>query len=152
MYIYRLCKRKYAGDLSGAGAKIAGGRWNNKGTAILYTSETASLCLLEVLVHIPSIFLPKNMVLTTIHIPDDIEILTLPIDTLPEKWYVNPPPSKLQYIVKKWVDHNDSLILKVPSAIVTQESNFLINPNHQDFSSVIVEEIVDFPLDKRLSE
>ena len=110
MLVYRLSKKQYANDLSGTGAKIAGGRWNKKGTAILYTSSAVSLCLLEVIVHIPLSFLPKNMVLSTIEIPDNTTIKTYTVNDLPKDWNANPGPSRLQYFTKSWIEKSEFLI------------------------------------------
>lgn len=140
----------YANDISGMGAKIAGGRWNKKGIAVLYTSNAISLCLLEILVHIPASFIPKNMVLVTIDVPDNCSISTINGADLPKGWNTTPAPSKLQYFTKPWLDSNIDLMLRVPNAIVPAEFNFLINPYHHDFNRVKVVDISDFCFDTRL--
>lgn len=86
MKVFRLCKAKYNGDLSGKGAELFGGRWNNKGVALLYTSDSVSLCTLEVVVHSEQGDVPRNYVLHTFEIPDDLPILEVAIENLPPDW------------------------------------------------------------------
>ena len=71
MEVFRLSTAKYANDLSGTGAKLHGGRWNQKGEAVLYTSGSRALALVEVLVHLTNAFLPLNYQLISIYIPDN---------------------------------------------------------------------------------
>jgi RES domain-containing protein len=72
MHVYRIAKTAFINDLSGMGAKIYGGRWNKKGTALIYASENRSLAFLELLVHLPLSLMPKELSIATIHIPDKI--------------------------------------------------------------------------------
>ena len=79
MKVFRLCNRQFSNDLSGKGAELFGGRWNNKGTAILYASESRALCLTEVLVHATSKSIPDDYHLVTIELPDNYSIVHLKI-------------------------------------------------------------------------
>ena len=85
MEVFRLSKAQYASDLTGTGAKLAGGRWNRAGVAVLYTSSSRALATLEVLVHIPAFYVPFDYVLSSIWIPDD-SIQVLDIKLLPADW------------------------------------------------------------------
>ncbi len=90
MIVYRLIKEKYKNDLSGKGAEKAGARWNSKGKAMLYTSESRSLCTAEVAVHTPLGNIPLNYFLIEIEIPDNIKFTELKKEDLPPDWKALP--------------------------------------------------------------
>ena len=149
MLVYRIAKQKYIHDLTGIGAKTVGGRWNPKGIAILYTSLSRSLSVLEVLVHLPAAFFPKDMSMATLELPENC-FKTIKIDSLPEDWNTFPPKPALHNITIQWIEENKYLALKVPSSIVTGEYNVLINSLHPDFLKVIVKHVDPFSFDTRL--
>ena len=93
MIVYRFCRKAYANDLSGRGAELNGGRWNSKGTAMIYTSPSRALCLVEIMVHIPAGIIPKDFHLVSILIPDNTDVITLGLKDLPENWNKNPVPA-----------------------------------------------------------
>ncbi len=146
---FRLTTAKYANDLSGTGARLHGGRWNQKGDAVLYTSGSRALALVEVLVHLTNAFLPLNYQLITIYIPDD-SILEFPLKSLPKDWKSIEPNESTKKIAAKWLAENEYLALKVPSVVVEGEHNFLINPLHADFSKIKVLKTEPFSFDDRL--
>ena len=86
MIVFRLSKSKYAADLSGKGAEMSGGRWNSKGTALVYTSQSAALCTVEIAMHVPLGIIPLDYTLVTIEIPDDLTIQEISPDELPSDW------------------------------------------------------------------
>ncbi len=149
MIIFRLSKQKYAHDLSGFGAEKYGGRWNSKGLPMLYCSENISLCMLEILVNVPHTILPKNLQLIEIKIPEN-SIFIFQKKTLPDDWQSNPISISTQKIGDKFLREEKYLALKVPSSVVPNEFNILLNPNHPLFSKVKIEKIQPFPIDKRL--
>lgn len=149
MEVFRICKNQYSHDLSGTGAKLAGGRWNRKGIPVLYTSGSVSLATLEVLVHIPVSLVPSNFSLVKISIPD-YSILTVEKEKLPFGWDDLIPLDSLKTVSDKWITENKFLVLKVPSAIVRSEFNYLINPQHEDFKTVSVKSVEPFRFDERL--
>lgn len=149
MRVYRIAKQRYIKDLTGTGAKAVGGRWNAKGVAVLYTSNSASLSVLEVLAHLPPAYFPDDMAMATIEVPDDM-ITSLKISKLPKDWKEVPPPISLQHITNEWVSKNKSLGLYVPSIIVPSEYNLLMNPLHPNFDQVILKKIEPFSFDNRL--
>ncbi|NQY07076.1 MAG: RES family NAD+ phosphorylase [Flavobacteriaceae bacterium] len=149
MKVYRICKEIYSQDLTGTGSKIVGGRWNFKGVSVLYTSGTVSLCTLECLAHFPPAFAPKDMALTIIEVPED-SIKELTTYDLPEDWRTVPPPKRLKDIGYHWIKRQEHLILKVPSTIVKEENNYIINPFHKDFSKVKLLETLSFEFDSRI--
>lgn len=153
MFVYRISKTKYINDLSGTGAKLYGGRWNEKGIPLVYTSSSISLAILESLVHFSFNMAPPDMSIATIYIPDNIFESSMDIKSfgkLPNSWNENLPNPKTQQFIKKWINNKSSLILKVPSAINSREFNYLINPLHKDINLIILQDIVPFSFDKRL--
>jgi RES domain-containing protein len=148
--LYRISRAKYAGDLSGEGSRLGGGRWNHKGTAVLYTTENRSLAALEALVHMssPDFLIGRKMVSLAIPetiVPKEIDPLSLPKD-----WRKYPPPFALADIGTTWAARRESLLLRVPSAVVPQEYNILINPSHPEMEHVKIIEVDDFVYDSRL--
>jgi RES domain-containing protein len=147
---YRICDNKYADDLSGQGARIYGGRWNSKGTAIIYTSGTKALAFLELLVHTSIYLLPKNLVLITISIPDKVKIKEYKIKELPDNWRTYPAPVQTQMLGDNWTKSKQNLILKIPSVIIPSEYNYLFNPIHKDIKKISIVKKEKFEFDKRL--
>jgi len=150
MRVYRLSKKKYAHDLSGKGAEMTGGRWNKAGTKLLYTSESRALCTAEVAVHTPIGIIPTDYYLTTIEIPDNVEVYQLDKADLPRDWKSFPHSQTTQQIGEDFVEKNMYLVLKVPSAVVQGDYNYLINPLHRDFDSVTIVNNEVFSFDERL--
>jgi RES domain-containing protein len=149
MEVFRLTSAKYTQDLSGTGAKIHGGRWNQKGEAVLYTAGSRALALVEVLVHLTNAFLPLNYQLITIYIPDD-SIVEIPQKSLPKDWKNIELSESTKKITAKWLSENDYLVLKVPSVVVEGEFNYLVNPLHADFSKIKILKTEPFSFDERL--
>jgi RES domain-containing protein len=146
MLVYRLAKDQFAQDLSGEGAKRYGGRWNSKGIPILYTSSTIALALVEMLVHLPKKNLPNDLVLITIEIEKSatLDILN-PVD-LPKEWI-----QETQTIGDRWVASNSNLSLQIPSVIIPEEKNILINVSHPNFNTQVkIKNSRKFSFDSRL--
>jgi RES domain-containing protein len=150
MIVFRLSKSKYANDLSGRGAETAGGRWNSKGTAMVYTSETRALCTTEIAVHTPLGNIPLDYVLIAIEIPNTITIKEIKANELPEDWKSLPHSHSTQEVGDAFVTNAEFLALKVPSAVVQGEYNYLINPAHKDFRKIKIKLIEPFDFDERL--
>jgi|ERR1019366_4894479 RES domain-containing protein len=148
MIVFRLSKSKYAKDLSGKGSEKSGGRWNSKGIALLYTSESRALCTTEIAVHTPLGNIPNDYEIISIEIPDDIKIKILV--ELPNDWKSFPHSHSTQEIGDKFVKAEKFLVIKVPSVVVQGEYNFLINPNHKDFKKIKIKSIEPFNFDVRL--
>jgi RES domain-containing protein len=150
MIVFRLCKREYRKDLSGGGAWRFGGRWNSKGTFMVYTGETRALCSTEIAVHSPYGIIPEDHFMVSIEIPNTIKIKELPIDELPYEWNHFPQQEETQKTGDAFVEEGKYLILKVPSATIQGEHNYLMNPNHPDMKRVSVIQVEPFTFDKRL--
>lgn len=153
MKVFRIEREKYLkSSLSGIGAATNNGnRWNSLNTKLVYTSESRALATLEVSVHLDlSEDLPIDRHYVEIEIPDDIIILEVNIEDLPDKWDSKPPLLVTQTIGDDFVLENEAAILKVPSSIVPQEFNYLINPNHPDTKKIKVKNSQSMSFDNRL--
>jgi len=149
MIIYRITKKKRASDIHGTGAVLYPGRWNKKGTPVLYTGETKDIALLENIVHTPPMFLPDLDILT-IEIPDD-SITEIKESDLPANWFKYPAPAILAEIGEEWVAKGDTIALKVPSSVIPTSFNYILNCNHKDYHKVKVLDHKQFRFDPRLS-
>ena len=147
---WRLIKTKYlAAAWDGEGAKRNGGRWNNAGTPVVYVSSTLALALVETLVHLPSGVLPAY---TAIRIEFDESIIeTLESKNLPVDWMNDPAPASTKALGDEWAAAAKKAILRVPSVVVPMEFNYLLNPNHPDFSRIAIGAPLKFPFDTRLA-
>ena len=130
----------------GEGARRYGGRWNSAGVPMVYASEHESHAVLEVRVHIAMSGVYKSFSFDF----DEGLMRTLPVQQLPKDWQREPPPVSLQRLGDQWVKAGDSLILAVPSAIVPNELNLLLNPRHPDFTKIDIHTATDLTLDRRL--
>jgi len=148
MLVYRISKCKFIDDLSGLGAATYPGRWNTKGTYILYTAQSASLALLESVVHISKINVVPYCIIC-LEIPET-SIKEIKPEELPEGWERNPPADQLKEYGTKFVKENKFLALKIPSAIIFEESNILLNPSHKDFNKVKIISRRNLSIDQRL--
>lgn len=149
MELYRISKKKYINDLSGTGAKLAGNRWNSKGTAVVYTSASLSLCTLECLVHFPPAYVPDDYAYAQLFCPDD-SLLKIATDALPARWKLQADDARTKHLGDDFVREQKFLCMKVPSAIVSTEFNYVLNPTHPYFSAIKVLDIEDFVFDNRL--
>ncbi|HQT05517.1 MAG TPA: RES family NAD+ phosphorylase, partial [Thiotrichales bacterium] len=130
------------------GARLYGGRWNPKGYPIVYTAESRSLALLEMLVQDDP--LRANYVLVPAHIPNDLSITIIQTQELPEDWRNLSTRDTLQTVGKDWLTSMRSAILSVPSAVLPAERNYLINPNHPDFQKIMLGSPESLQTDMRL--
>jgi RES domain-containing protein len=152
MIVFRLSKLKYSKDLSGSGAEKSGGRWNSRGTAMVYTSDSRALCTAEIAVHTPLGNTPSDYYLTTIELPDESGILEFPVSDLPSDWKSFPHSASTQKIGDRFISEAQFLLFKAPSVVVPGDFNYLINPRHTDFSGIKIMNCEPFEFDKRLFE
>ncbi len=149
MRVWRLCRRAHAA-FDGEGARLAGGRWNRRGTPVVYVSQSLSLAALELLVHADAALLPDDLVAIPAEIPDALSIETLDAADLPRDWRRYPAPESLAERGTAWARAARSPALSVPSAVVPSERNFLLNPAHPDFGKIRIGKPERFALDGRL--
>ena len=152
MLVFRIASQEYISDLSGLGARLYGGRWNSPGVALVYTSGSRALALLEVLVHLPAMMVRNDYAIAEILLPDNSSIKKVITSDLPKGWEKFPGPIELQEIGNNWVRSCESLILQVPSALVADEYNYLVNPAHPDAAMISVKKINPFNFNNRLIE
>lgn len=153
MRVFRIEREKYLKNtLQGIGAASTEGyRWNSLNTYLVYSSESRALATLEVSVHLDlSEDLPTDRYYVEIDIPDEVEILELRLEDLPENWDAKPPILETQFIGDDFVKDKIVAVLKVPSSIVPPEFNYLINPNHPDAKKITVISQVPLNFDPRL--
>ena len=151
MVIWRLSKIKYATTaFDGEGARRAGGRWNSKGTAIVYCSATLSLTALETLVHLDVADFGTSRAAIRVEIPDEIAMDRVEATQLAPDWRDTPAPLSLAAMGDQWAAEGKTLLLLVPSAVVPQENNILLNPRHADFAKIQISSPEPFVLDARL--
>jgi len=150
MKVYRIAKTPYIRDLSGSGAKLYGGRWNHRGTSMIYTSESRALATVEYLVHVPLSIAPAALSMLTLQIADEIAPKEILMSDLPGNWRDFPALSNLAEIGTNWARSNESLMFRVPSAVVEHEFNILINPLHPDMKHVLIFQVESYVFDRRL--
>jgi len=148
--LFRIAKMKYIDDLSGAGARRYGGRWNHKGVALVYTSESRALAALEYLVHVPMAIAPIDLSIMQLNLPDEVALQQVDISCLMSNWNDYPSPQGLATMGTNWALSNQSLLLRVPSTVIKQEFNVLINPAHHDFRLIVPSPAENFAFDRRL--
>lgn len=147
---WRIVKAKFASSaFSGEGARRFGGRWNNRGIAIVYTASSQSLAILEMLVHLDADALLRHYRLIPVRFPES-SVRSLTLNQLPTNWRRRPAPASVRKIGDDWVASAKSLILQVPSVIVPAESNYLINIAHPDFAKLRIGTPQPFRFDRRL--
>jgi len=148
MILYRLVRSVYADDLSGNGARLYGGRWNSEGKAMVYLASSRSLAVLEALAHLSPTNMPDDYCMITIEAPDSIDELN--INALPKNWNEYPEQNILKQVGNRFLQQNNQLLLKVPSALVNEEFNYLMNPLHKLAPSVKIVTKKPFSFDERL--
>jgi RES domain-containing protein len=146
--LYRISASKYVDGEPGLGAFLAGGRWNSKGIRLVYASENSALSMLEALAHITMLHLSEPYCMQIFDIPDDV--LTISLKELPANWNENPAPDSLKVYGDRFVKEGRSLALKVPSVIMDDASNYLINPLHPLFSELKRIAVRNVSFDQRL--
>lgn len=152
MRVFRIEREKYLDvTLKGIGAALTEGyRWNSLNTYLVYAAESRALATLEVSVHLDfSEDLPVDRYYVEIKIPDEVEILELSAEDLPEDWNAKPPILETQFIGDDFVQASGAAVLKVPSSIVPLEYNYLINPNHPAAKMITVVSKTPLTFDKR---
>lgn len=142
-----------ADDMSGMGAKIDGGRWNEQGVAALYTSENRALACLETVVHLNAGGLPLNRYLVEVTIPDDVwsDREEADVTTL-VGWDAEPASMVSISYGTDWLRAGRSAVLVVPSVIAPEEKNILINPDHPDSTKIVAKSIRKWTYDSRMAK
>lgn len=151
MQVYRLLRREFASPdpFSGEGAFLYGGRWSSPGTRVSYASTYRSLAVLEYRAHVDPAFANQDLVIATLVIPEDVFISPTP--PLPENWRRSPAPETLREVGDRFVAAGEAAVMLVPSAILPEENNVLLNPRHRDMGRMVrAAELAEFRFDPRL--
>ena len=146
--VWRVVTQRYADTaFSGEGARLYGGRWNPKGLAMVYTAQTQSLALLEMLVQDAP--LRASYVMIPVRVPERI-VVHIDQTTLPTDWRELSARNDLQQIGAAWIHAGTSAVLAVPSAVVPAEFNYLLNPAHPDYKLLEIGTHMEWLTDQRL--
>lgn len=147
---WRIAKaNRAASAFDGEGARLYGGRWNSPGVCIVYTAQSVSLAALELMVHLRHPPLLSAYCSIAAHFPSGL-VSSVGSKRLPAGWQQFPASRELQEIGNRWAAERRSAVLKVPSAVVPSEFNYLLNPLHPDYSSIRIDAPVRFEFDPRL--
>lgn len=149
MRVWRLSRRRYVA-LDGEGARLYGGRWNREGTAVVYASSSLALAALELLVHVDPEDVPDDLVALAIDVPDDAPREAVAVAELPEDWDRVADHPACTARGDRWARAGASLALLVPSVLVPEEANVLLNPAHPRMRGVQVVATRAFAFDRRL--
>jgi len=148
MITYRICNAEFSNDISGTGARLNGSRWNSKGIPLLYTAQYISLAVLEMLVN--TNFKDYNIALDLmyINIPAQLPMASIEPKNLKQNW--KDDIEYTRFIGDEFIKQKESIILRVPSAVITEEYNYLANPQHPDFKKIRISKTKSFWPDERL--
>jgi len=149
MIVFRVGRTKFSNDLTGEGARLHGGRWNHILTHCIYTSESRALAVLEYNVNVNIDDIPRSLSITTYEIPD-AGVQELAIADLPGNWRESPAPASTKDFGTNLLILADSPIIKIPSAIISKEFNFLLNPKHLGSKDFKILQVEDFVYDVRI--
>lgn len=147
MEFYRIVLTKYASELFASGVE---GRWNKETEQVIYGSTTRALALLENLVHRRHLGIEVSFTLLTLEVPDKSAIESISLQNLPENWQTSSNYNSCQVVTRYWFAEQKSMILKVPSSIVPDEFNVMINANHPNFGKIKIKRRQLFSVDQRL--
>ncbi len=147
--VWRIMTARFAQTaFSGEGARLYGGRWNPKGWELVYTAESQSLALLELMVQDAP--LRAHYVMIPVQLPADLPETRIDADQLPDDWRTLGARDVLQALGLAWLEGGQTAVLNVPSAVVPAERNILINPRHPDFARIVIGEPQSLQTDTRL--
>jgi RES domain-containing protein len=148
MLVYRISNTRYAKDLTGEGARLFGGRWNHIGIPCLYTSGSRALSVLEFSVNVNMERILRNLSMITIDLPDDVLEINTP--QLPGNWKEIPAPASTKDFGTRLLNEATHAVIKIPSSVIQEEFNFLVNPRHPLSAKCKIREVKDFVYDVRI--
>ena len=148
---WRIVKSRFAPTaFTGDGARIIGGRWNHPGTPLVYAAGSISLATLEMLVHLGRGGLHARYNIFEARFVED-DVTTVDLSALPKSWRRELPMPRLRDVGTHWVAAGTSAVLRVPSAVIPSEWNYLLNPAHPRFAAVVIGPRQAFRFDHRLA-
>ncbi|GGI28879.1 RES family NAD+ phosphorylase [Pedobacter mendelii] len=147
MFVFRITLTKYADSLVASGRAA---RWNSNDIKVIYTSGSRALACLENVVHRSKLGLSTNFSVMQVEIPNSISVTEIHLKDLPKNWHDFEHMNLMQKIGNQWVKDGKTAILKVPSSIIHEEFNYLLNPNHPNFNKIKLKEVLPFLFDDRI--
>ena len=151
MLVYRIGSTLYANDLTGQGAEHNGGRWNHIGTPCLYTGISRAIALLEYTAHAKIHLIPRALSFVTLEVPDH-SIQRFSAGMLPGNWKKFPHPTETRDFGTDFLRANRFLLYEIPSVVIEEEMNYIINPAHSEMANVRIVEVKDYAYDLRLKD
>lgn len=149
MHVYRLVTEIFATDLSGEGARLFGGRWNHKGVPCVYAVSSRAMAVLEFAVNIDAHNMPKHLQLVTIDV-DEKSMTIIKNSELPKEWASYPATSATKDFGSDLLSEKKYSIIQLPSSVIPQESNYLLNPLHTAAQKWKIISVEKYPFDKRI--
>jgi len=149
MLVYRIGHKNYASKLAASGVN---GRWASAGKMVIYCADSISLAFLENMVRRQGVGFNEDFKTVIIEIPDDLALTTITERELEDGWRDFTDYTKCQKIGNLWYDEMKIPILRVPSAVLPETNNFVINANHPDFKNIKILKVADLVPDKRIDE
>jgi RES domain-containing protein len=150
MHLFRLTRKAYSNSLSGAGAAKYGYRWNSRGVEMVYCAESRSLAYAEVMLRLTASEIPDDMCMMEIAVPGHLSVQVLDPDVLPSDWNLFPHVVTTKTFGDTFIRGGVHCLMKVPSAVVQGDFNYLINPRHSDFNQISIAKVAHFRFDRRL--
>jgi RES domain-containing protein len=151
---WRISKRRYAqppaAAFDGEGLRRRGGRWTPPGTRVAYASSSLALASLEYFVNLDPEDAPFDLVSIRVSIPDRARCERVDVANLTQSWRAAPFPQELWAVGERWLVSASSVCLLVPSAVVPEEFNLLINPAHEDFKELRFSDPAPLNFDPRM--
>lgn len=147
MFVFRITLTKYVNSLLASGRAA---RWNSNDVKMIYTSNSKALACLENVVHRNKLGLSSNFSVMEIDIPNSIAITEIFLSKLPKYWDQFENMHLMQKIGDQWINDCKTAVLKVPSSIIHDEFNYLLNPNHLDFEKIKLIKVKPFLFDDRI--
>lgn len=147
MLVFRITLKKYSDSLFASGRAA---RWNNNDVKIIYTANSRALACLENVVHRSKLGLSANFCVLEIDIPTSLSVQNIFLENLPKNWDQFENMHFTQALGDEWIEKGETAVLKVPSSIVHEEFNYLLNPNHSDFHKIKLLAVKPFLFDDRI--
>jgi RES domain-containing protein len=149
--VHRICKARYANEIfTGNGGLTAAGRWHRKGRRVVYTAQSLSLAAFELFVHLGRHDTTIALVCGRADIPDSVPIETVDRRRLPSNWNESPPNPATAALGDRWLKEKRTAVLQVPAALIPDEHDYLLNPEHPQFLKIVFSKPETFRLDPRV--
>jgi len=148
---WRIVKKRHEGSaFDGEGSKRKGGRWTPRGFPAVYAAQTEALAALEHFVQLGDEGQKIQFVCFKVEIPGGVKIKEINVGLLPKNWKETPAPDSLKAYGAEWLVQRQTAVLKVPSALISSECNFILNPLHPDFQKIKISAPEKFCYDPRM--